>query len=70
MAMQLVSETASDGIPGPGAPTLYPTLDGVDLSNIEQFTRGQPYGDFARLRAQAPVMWHPCLLYTSPSPRD
>jgi cytochrome P450 len=59
MAMQLVSETAFDGVPGPGAPTLYPTLDGVDLSDIEQFTRGQPYGDFARLRAQAPVMWHP-----------
>ena len=56
--MQLVSETATDGIAGPGAPTIFPILEGVDLSNIAQFTQGQPYGDYARMRAQAPVMWH------------
>ncbi|WP_426030492.1 cytochrome P450 [Caulobacter sp. DWP3-1-3b2] len=56
--MQLVSETATDGIAGPGAPTIFPILDGVDLSDIAQFTQGQPYGDYARMRAQAPVMWH------------
>jgi len=55
--MQLVSETATDGVEGPGAPTVFPVLD-IDLSNIQRFTDGQPYGDYARMRAQAPVMWH------------
>jgi cytochrome P450 len=56
--MQLVSQTASDGVRGPGAPPVFPALEGIDLADIQRFTLGQPYGDYARMRAQAPVMWH------------
>ena len=56
--MQLISETAVDGRPGPGFPQAWPVLDGVDMTDIRKFGDGQPWGDFARLRAEAPVMWH------------
>ena len=56
--MQLISETAVDGRPGPGFPLAWPVLDGVDMTDIRKFGDGQPWGDFARLRAEAPVMWH------------
>jgi cytochrome P450 len=57
--MQLISQTVVEGRAGPAVTLAYPTLDGVDLTNIRSFTRGQPYADFARMRAEAPVMWHP-----------
>jgi cytochrome P450 len=56
--MQLISETAVDGRPGPGFAQAWPVLDGVDMTDIRKFGDGQPWGDFARLRAEAPVMWH------------
>ncbi|CAN1546535.1 CypX Cytochrome P450 [Caulobacteraceae bacterium] len=56
--MQLISETAVDGRPGPGFPLAWPVLDGVDMTDIRKFGDGQPWDDFARLRAEAPVMWH------------
>lgn len=57
--MELLSQTVTEARPGPGGPLAYPTLDGVNLTDIRRFTRGQPWDDFARMRAQAPVMWHP-----------
>ncbi|AYV47042.1 cytochrome P450 [Caulobacter flavus] len=56
--MELISKTVVDGRPGPGAAKAYPTLDGVDLADIFRFTQGQPFADFARMRQEAPVMWH------------
>mgnify|MGYP006921752124 FL=1 len=57
--MDLISQTVVDGVAGPGAPPTYPTLAGVDLADIFRFTKGQPWADFARMRTDAPVMWHP-----------
>lgn len=57
--MELISQTAIEGRPGPNNDRVYPMLDGVDLTDIARFSQGQPYADFARLRAEAPVMWHP-----------
>ena len=57
--MDLISQTVVDGIAGPGAPPTYPTLGDIDLADIFRFTQGQPWADFARMRHDAPVMWHP-----------
>lgn len=56
--MRLVSEHIVEGRPGPTFPPVHPTLPDVDLTNIYSFTKGQPWADFARMRAEAPVMWH------------
>jgi len=56
--MRLVSDHIVEGRPGPNFPPAYPVLPDVDLSDIHGFTRGQPWADFARMREQAPVMWH------------
>src|SRR5215217_9239 len=57
--MELISQTAVEGRAGPTFGTTYPVLDGVDLTDIGAFANGQPYASFARMRAEAPVMWHP-----------
>lgn len=57
--MELISKTAVDGVPGPGVAPVYPQLEGVDLADIFRFSQGQPFADFARMRKEAPVMWHP-----------
>ncbi|HEX8388468.1 MAG TPA: cytochrome P450 [Sphingomonas sp.] len=57
--MRLVSEHVVDGAGGPAHPLAYPTIEGVDLTDLASFTKGQPFGDFARMRDEAPVMWHP-----------
>ncbi|NBB15269.1 cytochrome P450 [Caulobacter sp. SLTY] len=56
--MQLLSQTVVEGREGPGVPLAYPRLDGVDLTDIARFSKGQPFADFARMRKEAPVMWH------------
>ncbi|MFW2853051.1 cytochrome P450 [Sphingomonas sp. TX0543] len=56
--MRLVSEHIVEGRPGPTFPPVHPTLPDVDLTNIYSFTKGQPWAEFARMRAEAPVMWH------------
>ena len=56
--MDLISQTVVDGKPGPGAAIAYPTLPDVDLADIFRFAKGQPFADYARMRDQAPVMWH------------
>lgn len=57
--MKLVSDQVVEGRPGPGYPQAYPTLASVDLTDIWRFRHGQPWADFALMREQAPVMWHP-----------
>lgn len=57
--MDLISQTAVEGLAGPDAPPAYPTLADVDLADIFRFAKGQPWADFARMREDAPVMWHP-----------
>lgn len=57
--MRLVSDHVIDGARGPATHPIYPTLSGVDLVDIRRFTAGQPFADFARMREEAPVMWHP-----------
>ena len=57
--MRLVSDHVTEGRPGPKFAAAYPTLPGIDLTDIQRFTGGQPWGDFARMRDAAPVMWHP-----------
>ena len=57
--MRLVSDGVEAGRPGPTHAPAYPTLPGVDLVDLHRFTAGQPWADFARMRSEAPVMWHP-----------
>lgn len=57
--MRLVSDHIVEGAHGPGSPPLYSTLAGIDLTDNQPFSAGQPFADFARMRAEAPVMWHP-----------
>lgn len=57
--MRLISETVLQGGPkGPAHPPVYPTDIDINLTRPSSFTAGQPYGAFARLRAEAPVYWH------------
>jgi cytochrome P450 len=57
--MQLISQTAVEGRPGPVFPEAYPRLEGLEFNSAAVFTKGQPFDAFARLRATAPVCWHP-----------
>ena len=57
--MHLVSDHIVEGHAGPSLGQRYPTLPGIDLTDIRAFTRGQPWAGFAAMREQAPVMWHP-----------
>jgi len=57
--MELISQTVVEGRHGPTREPVYPTLAGVDLVDGRRFAAGQPWGDYARMRAEAPVMWHP-----------
>lgn len=57
--MRLVSEHVADGVRGPTHATAYPTLPGIELTDIHAFTKGQPFDGYARMREEAPVMWHP-----------
>lgn len=56
--MHLVSDRIVEGRQGPTYEPSYPVVPGIDLTDINAFTRGQPWADFARMRAEAPVMWH------------
>jgi hypothetical protein len=57
--MQLISETAVEGRPGPVFPEAYPRTEGLQLHDGNVFTHGQPFDTFARLREASPVCWHP-----------
>jgi cytochrome P450 len=56
--MELISQTAVEGRPGPIYPEIYPRLDNLRLNELMTFIRGQPFETFARLREAAPVCWH------------
>ena len=56
--MRLISDHVVEGRPGPTFPRTYPTIDAVDLTDLQRFTQGQPWADFAAMRRDAPVMWH------------
>src|SRR5215475_4025351 len=56
--MQLLSESLPDpSPPGPAFAKAFPEIDQGFLTESINFTDGQPYALFARLRAQAPVSW-------------
>jgi len=57
--MDLISQTAVEGKPGPTHPEAYPRIDGLNFNALTTFLHGQPYDAFARLRSDAPVAWHP-----------
>lgn len=57
--MQLISQTAVEGIPGPTYAEAYPRLEGLGFNDGKLFTQGQPYGAFSKLRQASPVCWHP-----------
>ena len=56
--MRLVSDHVVEGRAGPVFERTYPTLAQVDLTDLQRFTQGQPWADFAAMRDAAPVMWH------------
>jgi cytochrome P450 len=56
--MLLLSENLPPSLPsGPVFPKAYPEIEPDVLASSEHFTTGQPFGLFARLRAEAPVAW-------------
>lgn len=57
--MQLISQTAVEGKPGPTYAEAWPRAQGLAFDDLATFTRGQPWEAFARLRETAPVCWHP-----------
>ncbi len=65
--MELVSDhiddspslSRSSSRQGPAYPPVYQKPGGFNLSDMMQFTTGQPHTYFHKLRAQAPVSWWP-----------
>lgn len=57
--MQLISQTAIEGRPGPVFPEAYPRVGDLKFNDSLLFRQGQPFDTFARLRKAAPVCWHP-----------
>lgn len=55
--MQLISQTAVNGRPGPTHAPAYKAEGAVKLSSIEAFKDGPPYAGYAHLRKAAPVSW-------------
>src|SRR5262245_59947065 len=56
--MLLLSESLSASLPpGPVFPKIYPEIGQDVLTESVNFTEGQPFELFARLRAEAPVSW-------------
>jgi len=56
--MELISQTAVEGIPGPNNREVYPRLAGLRLDDATFFTQGHPLAVYERLRTHAPVCWH------------
>ena len=56
--MQLISQTAVEGIPGPNNPEAYRRIQGLTLNDAKLFTQGHPLPLYERLRNEAPVCWH------------
>jgi cytochrome P450 len=56
--MQLISQTAVEGIPGPNNPEAYRRIEGLSFNDAGLFTQGHPLALYERLRNEAPVCWH------------
>lgn len=56
--MELISQTALEGIPGPNNPESYPRIQGMALNDAKLFTQGHPFDLYRALRDQSPVCWH------------
>ncbi len=57
--MQLISQTAVEGISGPNNPESYSRIEGMALNDAKLFTQGHPFSLYKKLRDQSPVCWHP-----------
>ena len=57
--MQLISQTAVEGRPGPNFPEAYPRIEGLSFNDPRAFIHGQPFDTYAKMRKAAPVAWHP-----------
>jgi cytochrome P450 len=57
--VRLISQTATEGIPGPNNPGSYPRIEGLALNDAKLFTQGHPFNLYRQLREQAPICWHP-----------
>jgi len=55
--MQLISQTAVEGRPGPAFAAPHPQIDAAGLTDLHVFAKGQPYGLYRELREKAPVVW-------------
>jgi cytochrome P450 len=55
--MELISKTAHEARPGPAHAPIYPKAEGAELTSGRNFTGGQPWETYRRLREQAPVAW-------------
>ena len=56
--MELISQSAVEGRPGPVYREAYPRLADLQFNDAKTFVHGQPFAAFADLRATAPVCWH------------
>ena len=52
--MQLISQTAVEGRPGPNFPEAYPRIEGLSFNDPRAFVQGQPFDTFAKMRKAAP----------------
>lgn len=58
--MKLISDTMlkeEAALPAPAYPPVFDIPEGPSLANIYNFTQGQPFDYYAKLRAHAPVAW-------------
>src|SRR5262249_13136577 len=56
-AMQLISQTAVEGRPGPAFVASGPHVDASGLTDLHVFAKGQPFALYRELREKAPVVW-------------
>ncbi|MFT3729242.1 MAG: cytochrome P450 [Terricaulis sp.] len=55
--MQLISQTAVEGRPGPAFAARQEAPDASGLTDLHVFAKGQPYALYRELREKAPVVW-------------
>lgn len=57
--VQLISDTVkAEGLPQPVHPPVNDYIAPINLMNLKEFTRGQPWDAFRQMRENAPVCWH------------
>jgi hypothetical protein len=55
--MQLISQTAVEGRPGPNFAARNTQIDATALTDLHVYAKGQPYALYRELREHAPVAW-------------